>query len=178
MIFLNSTSDQFGSRMIRYGRESDSSHFAVCFGDFDDPCAMVIHSTMGRGVHPVWLKEFKKNNRVTSALKVDISRSENFDLYEKVGKEIGGKDYDQGAITYWVAVSLWQKITGSVKVGKNKLGDDNEFYCVEVLWALREFLRMIELDFPNDKEFFEMMDPQDAYEWLKKSPFMKELYVG
>ncbi len=177
MLFINSTSDQWGSRLIRYGRESKSSHFAIGYGPEDDPCTLIVHSMLGKGVHPVWLKEFKKDNRVTSILKVGrVTEDEIYNAYRNTVKEIGGKDYDDGAIAWWTGRSLLEKIFGlTFKNPDNTLGKDEDFYCVEVLWGVRHFLREIGFKIPEERGFFERMDPEDAREWLLTNPRIYEI---
>jgi len=177
MIFINSTSNNIGSRLIRWGRESESSHFAIGFGDYKDPCTLIVHSQLNRGVHPVWLKDFEKNNRIISILKIDIEADQMLEAYNALVKEIGGADYDNDAIGFWVLVSLMQKVANIAMPPKNRFGKKDDFYCVEVLWGIRGILRKLGFDIPNDRKFFESMDPQDAYEWLKQSDFVYEVPV-
>lgn len=175
MIFLWSTSNRLGSRLIRWGRGDDCSHFAICFdkllpGDCQD-CWLVAESRLEFGVKPEWMGVWKKKNRVVHALEW-VGPDIEAEAYQAFVNHMAGREYDKAAVSWLVVDSLLIKLGIKNPYDTNKWGARESVYCQEVLGAIRDILSRNGVSMTVRD--LEMLDPHDAYAMLVTSNKFKQ----
>ena len=164
MIFIWSTNNQIGSRLIRWGLGEPSSHFAVCFFEDSPALATVVESRIKTGVDTCSLSDFKNRNEIVHMLQAPITSDEEIELYNIVYNQSKDKKYDAPAILYWVYAGFMRKFFGK-KIPSENLWDRSELlYCVEVLELLEDYLNELGVEL-NDIDIG-MISPEMAYYML------------
>ena len=173
MILIWSTNNAWGSRLIRWGLDEPSSHFAVCFFEDNPSHATVIESRMMDGVDTCSLKDFHRRNEVIHMLQAPITADEEIELYNHLYNSTKGVEYDRPAILYWIYAGFMRKFFDR-KLPKENIMDRRELlYCVEVLEILENYLEEIGVDVGEID--FGMMSPEQAYEMLIECESMRQL---
>lgn len=171
MIFYFTENDKIGSRLIRWGTESEASHFA--WGTRLDPYSIVIESRLGHGVGPVWQKEFMKRNRVVAVFYRNEPDNLTNRVYRQVVDSLGGRRYDWKAILFWTLATPFIKL--GAKITRNKWQDRNATYCSEVLKSMRYYFAGLQMDLtPLDEDF---LSPGKALKWIRESGKFKEITI-
>ena len=172
MIFIWSTNEMIGSKIIRWGLSEPCSHFAIGFFETTS-MATVLESRLSDGVSTVTYDSFKERNQIVHLLQADISYQDEINLFNWIYEATKGVKYDRKAILFWVFVGLKMKILGSELPPRNKFNDDEMLYCVEVLEELEEYLLSIGIDISEID--VSMVSPEMAYKLLKKSDHLRDL---
>jgi len=177
MILLWSTSDKLGARLIRWGRDTDCSHFAVLFDKLPSCGNIVAESRMDSGVDIDPLGDFKDRNRIVHALEytpIGTGESEE-EAYQMFIKKMEHRAYDKKAVLWLAMTSLLRKLKISNPYSENKWGDAEDVYCQEVITCFGEiFARDGVLFTPRD---IEMLDPHQAYAMLVTCPQFRKIEV-
>lgn len=179
MIFVWTTSSTPGSALIRWGRGTDCSHFAVVFDKLvcglDQGCWLVGESRFSEGVDLDWWHQFRKRNRVVHALEyLPIEKSpDEREAYCAFGKKMRGRQYDKKSVLWLAFDSLLRKANIRNPYSENKWGDRDDVYCQEVITSFGEIFSRDGLIFtPRDVE---MLDPHMAYEMLVTAPQFRKI---
>ena len=170
MIFIWSTNDLWGSKLIRWGLDEPSSHFALGFFE-DSEHATVIESRIKIGVQICSLENFSDRNRLVHILQASSTTEQDKALYEEVMGELSGRDYDHSAIFYWVLIGMLRKATGYRVTNHNPLNNPQAMYCVEVLQSLYYYLASLGIH----QDDYSMTSPHEAYLLLKDTGAFREL---
>lgn len=165
MIFIGSTNEMLGSKLIRWGTRSETSHFAIGF-DLGGRGVDILESTFSQGgVRQITYEYFKTYQQITQELHVPLPPNTERELFNLVLDRVKGKKYDNNAIAYWGIRLVMNRYMCIPLPSHNQWGDRDRLYCVEVLSALREWLAGVGVVF--DKEI-EMIHPGEAFEYLKQ----------
>ncbi len=171
MIFYFTQNDKFGSKLIRWGIDSEASHFA--WGTRLDPHSIVIESRLGRGVEPVWQECFMKRNRVVAVFYRNEPDNLTNRVYKQVVNDLKCNGYDWKAILWWAIVTPFKKL--GAKITRNQWQDRNATYCSEVLKSMRYYFAGLHMDISIlDDEF---LDPGKVMQWIKDSGKFKEISI-
>ena len=174
MKLLFVTSNKIGSRLIRWGLNSDCSHFAVCFDEQARGSGIIFHSIL-TGCFLEWFMAFKKTHQIIHALsfKENLSLKDEEEIYRGMLSEYADHGYDRWAFAYWCYNIIKQKLFGH----KCRLPDKNAWQrsgyslCTQlasgVPWIKRwAFGKGIDL---------EMISPHDLYiKLLETNNFFNE----
>jgi len=167
MIFLWTTSNRVGSKLIRWGRGDDCSHFSVCWDQLVEDLPrehwLVTESRIRSGVKADWLSVVEKTSAIQHQIKFDISPSDERSLYGKFIKEMGGKQYDSDGVVFFALSSLAEKL-GFPKASKNPWASRRNVFCTETIEVFRDYLNGLGAELP---ERTGLLEPHDLYELLK-----------
>lgn len=163
--FLWTTTNEWESRLIKWGLNEDCSHFAIRFGD------IVFQSYEGRVREDTWW-DFQKGKIIVhkAAPRVVLDSTSKM-LHKKLRDSIGSSAYDFKAILYWGWRGLLKKIFGIPLPLKNRWGTSKNYYCVEIIDPIREELKKefsIEWDIES-----EMLSPHMFFELIKDNKNLK-----
>jgi len=170
MKFLFTKSNLPGSRLIRWGLNTDVSHFAILFMEDLGDNAIVIESRLGQGVRPIWLKDFLAHNDVVTAVAHDTDQEKY--LYGKILDKVGGQPYDWKAVTFLSVAVIMKKLFKRPLPKKNLWGAKDMQYCSEVLNAMTSYLKQHGV--PVHVYGNQMLTPERAREILLWSDEFKE----
>lgn len=163
MIYIWSTNELIGAKLIRWGGEDKSSHFAKYYPHLD----LVIESRLDTGVREIPMSDWLAHgNKIVYQLEPKLTLDDE-QLY-LLDKPIIGKRYDKMAILWKAATTLvskiWRKATFRPK---NQWGNKDHFFCVEIikthdiaLWSAGVKTRL------NWDDVY----PEQAYEHFLKYP--------
>ena len=159
--------DSVGSKLVRWGLDSDCSHFAICFDEDSDGGGIVFHS-YGKGTQLEWLEEFRKHYYIVHCMEPEEELS--LEAEEKVYKEIlrgeSGRVFDYAGIIYFGLVALWNKITGSKKLpSSNKWQKKNMRLCTGIAPAV---FKALGIHFPEGVDP-EMIAPHTLFRYAQES---------
>ena len=166
MIYVFTTSNKWGSRLIRWGTGSKMSHMLIAKrAENESP---IVESTWSTGVWQTTLSKSLKGRKIVLALRIkNLSRGELDALFLSVQKLIG-KHYDWKGIAFWAVAIVWfNKILGRRLPPENKFADKDDFYCSELLNANIDFL--LQIGVPIGHYGGQMIDPKRAAEILQES---------
>ena len=162
MIFLWSTSNRVGSRLIRWGRETDCSHFAIAWDgigkDIPQSHWLITESRLSTGVKADWLSVFKKHNKIVHSLRVRVDQKTERDYYCKYIREMGGRQYDTSAIAFFGMLSLAEKI-GFKEVAKNPWNSGQRVFCTETAKLFDPLFKENGIDLGQ----YSLLDPHELY---------------
>lgn len=111
MKYLFVKADAIGSKIIRWGLKSKSSHFAICFDeDLGGDQAIVFHSYGTRGTHLLWLSEFMERYTIVEAVEhahaLDLAAEER--VYRAIIAKGRATGYDFKALAWWaIRGAMW-----------------------------------------------------------------------
>lgn len=163
MIYLWSTNEMVGARLIRWGGGDSSSHFAKYYPETQT----VIESRMETGVQKITMAAWLAHgNRPVFALQTNFGGFTDQDLF-LLDKPIIGKRYDQKGVLFKAVTTLIKKIFHWVSFRENKWGSKEDFFCVEIIETHDSVLRKIGVIPLND---WENAYPDEAYEHFLKFP--------
>lgn len=121
MRFIFVASDQPGSKLIQWGLDSKSSHFAMTFDEDEQGGGIVFHSH-GTGPQLEWLGTFLARYRVIHSLKfnqpIDLVDEES--LYKAAIRQFAGEGYDYPAMLYWAWCVVRNKLFAVPFPAKNR----------------------------------------------------------
>lgn len=175
MIFLFSTSEKVGSQLIRWGRDSDCSHFSVCWDglikDLHPDYWLVTESRALSGVKADWLSVVKRSNKINHAMKINIGANLEQAYYSKYITEMGGKQYDTEAVSYFSFVTLWEKM-GFTASRKNEWDDPMKVFCTETVKVFEPLFKAWDVQLPSTTA---LLDPHELYDSLVNNKHFTEI---
>lgn len=173
MIFLFTTNQKIGAKAIRWGLDTDVSHFAVLFLSNLKEHGIVIESRLGYRVKPRWFSDFAAENRIVSALRPKgLTAQGSILLYQDILDRVGGQGYDWKGVGFLtVAVLIYRKLLNKPLPKDNKWGDKELQYCSEVMWSIKDFLT--DRGVNMEKYDSQMLLPNRAREILLESDNME-----
>jgi len=172
MIFIWSTNNHWGSRLIRWGLGEPSSHFAICFFE-DEACATVLESRLDTGVDTCSLQDFMRRNDIVHMLQCPIEKDEEPGLFRHVYDSSQGICYDYPAIMYWLWAGFMRKFFNRPLPKVNDMDRTEMMYCVEIVQLLEDYLEDIGADL-SDYDIA-MLSPEQIYLILSDTQCFREL---
>ena len=169
--FLFTKSTKIGSKLIRWGLNEDSSHFAIGFDLGVGDRGVIFHSNF-HGLAIAWAKDFREHNEIvyelSPVLPLKLEAEER--LYQAVVKNYGSP-YDFKGFTFFVLAAIRQKMFGKRIPKLNPWGDYKSFLCTEVAEAMAPEIDEI---FKVRVEFSRgVISPDKLYYTLRTSPLLK-----
>ncbi len=160
--FLWTTTDEWESRLIKWGLDEDCSHFAIRFGD------VIFQSYEGRVREDTWWDFQKGKTVIHSARPKMINQAEVIAMHKKLRETIGDKGYDFLAILYWGWRGVLKKFFGIPIPKTNRWGTGKKYYCVEILDPIRKELEKC-CDINFEGMDMEMISPHMLFDIVSKS---------
>lgn len=128
MRLLFSKNNKIMSYLIRWGAESDSSHFAV---EFDD--AVILQSNILKGVNLVSSNEFYKHNEIVHKIEFKFDLDTEESIWQPLVKRLASKSkYDYKLLLYWSLQVLKHRIFGTPYPSSPKWDDAKKYMCIEI----------------------------------------------
>lgn len=155
--------DKIGSRLIRWGLDSDCSHFAVCFDEGDAlgtvSKGIVFHS-YGKGTQLSWLKTFLRHYTVVHALEpvATLSREQEEAVYAAVLEAEDDRAYDYPGLLWFAWRGVLFKLFGWAVGGVNRWQRREWRLCTGVAPTV---LKALGVDLKVSDP--EMVPPHDLY---------------
>lgn len=142
MIFIFSTSNKPSSRLIRWGLNSEVSHFAIAEANICD--AYVIDSTFKTGVELTQLHNFRYDSKIVYMFEIKtIDNKKSHELFNRLYQSLKNKNYDRKAIAFLSIVILFcRKLFRRELPIENKWADKNDYYCTEVALEIKDELKL------------------------------------
>jgi len=133
------------SRLIRWGLDSDCSHFALVFDEDTDGSGIVFHSYGAKGVQVEWFSEFLKRYTIKHALEPikKLTLEEEEKVYKKIISNRIGKAYDKAAFAWFAYRAVLAKTKIRKMPAYNAWNNEDQFLCVEVLGDLLDALEIL-----------------------------------
>lgn len=159
---------KLGSKAIRWGLDSDCSHFAVSFNEsevrefaFGDNYGIVFHS-YGKGTQIEWLKTFLEKYEVRHALEpaIDLSIYSEEEVFEAVLESEAKRPYDYRGMAWFAWRALLYKALSWKVGGINRWQSEEARLCTGIAPAV---LRALGVSFPSGVMDVEMIPPHDLY---------------
>lgn len=172
MILVWTKNNKVGSRLIRWGTDSDTSHFSIVFADH------IVLEAKSPVVGLDWLGSFVKRQQIVHMLapKIPFTLDEEFEIIEPIINDVIGKPYDYKGLIYlgWrVALKKAFKIP---LPAYNKWNNKRQYFCVELSEAAKEvFITYFNVDFENVA--FDLLTPSALYNILSQSNELYELDI-
>jgi hypothetical protein len=172
MRLIWTTSNKIGAKIIRWGLDTDCSHFAISFDEDEDGNGFIFHSHFS-GATPVWLKDFLKKNRIQHCLK--LRNPPTIEQEEKIWKviisEFHGQGYDFRALAFWTWRAFIHRVFGYGFPEKNYWGKPGRNLCTAIALGLQKAYPD-RFNFGNSDN--EMISPHALYLMLSKSVFLED----
>jgi len=158
MRILFSKNNRIGSKLIRWGSESDSSHFAVEF----DGC-VILQSNIANGVNLTSTNEFLKHNEIVHEVVFNIPTAMEEEIWQPLIKRLPGVvQYDYSGLLYWAWVVAKHRLFNTPIPDVNKWGDPKKYMCVEVASELPDWVfgnkKPTSLEFVSPEKLFHLID--------------------
>jgi len=170
MKLLWTKSNKIGSKLIRWGTNSESSHFCVLFDDKPGGYGIVFHSQF-TGVNIKWFGEFQRSNTIVKCLSPKLKINEEA-LYQILVSNYYGKPYDNLAFLYWTLSVLAHKVFGTDFPTHNQWGDREAFLCTEIG---QDLFQLANLKVNKGKDFG-MITPDDLFTFFEESDLWQSDY--
>jgi hypothetical protein len=172
MIFLFTKSGKIGSKLIRWGLNARTSHFAIGFDCTEDGFGVVLHSHYS-GVHLSWYDDFARKNEIVYKLKPKkpFSLQEEEELYQSLLKNYYGKGYDIEALAYFSYVGLLHRLFKKPLPDTNPFDSSDKYLCVEIYKGLSKIRPDV---FPMPEKSLAIMHPDQVYFLMKQSTLLIE----
>jgi hypothetical protein len=178
MIFIFTTSNKIGSRLIRWGLNSDVSHFAIAETNVYD--AFVLDSTLEENVSVKKLNDFQRSHQIVYAFEsntLDFKTSQS--LFTKVYSELKNKKYDYKGIAWLgLTVLFCKKLFGRPLPKSNQWADTDDFFCSEIANILKkELLLFCNIDL---LEYNQMLTPDILLKMFLRAEqegYVKQVYI-
>lgn len=168
MKFLWTTSDKVGARFIRWGLNSDCSHFAICF---DEDLGGIVFHSHGSGAQLEWMGEFLKKNTVVHALTFSspLLLQDEEDIYRQLVSAYGTNSYDYPALLWWTWRGVLRKFFGIPIGTKNQWAQKGMALCT----ALAGSIKWISLHAKEHNLDLEMISPHDLFVLMQVSGYFR-----
>lgn len=128
--------DKAGSRLIRWGLDSDCSHFAVCFdeGEHGDPSSGIAFHSYAHGTQVLMLRDFLKAYTVVHALEPNraLTLADEEAVYQAILQAESGRRYDYPALLWFAWRGLLAKIGWRRVDGVNRWQDPQARLCTGI----------------------------------------------
>lgn len=160
MKLIWSRNNKIGSKLIRWGLKSESSHFAVAFQE-NTRHGIVFHSYFG-GAQIKWLNSFLRENEIVYSLDVHGTLEMEEEAYVNIINEYDGRSYDYWAFLYFFWRGLLFRLFGIPLPKRNLFQRGQAFLCVGIFAVLPEWVRG-----GVAFEDYEMKSPDELYYALK-----------
>lgn len=173
MKFLWTTSDKIGAKLIRWGLDSDCSHFAICF---DEDIGGIVFHSQGKGAKLEWLSEFLKNNTVVHALcfKTPLTLQDEEDIYRRLVNSYSSDRYDYPAIGWW-AWRAFLKKAFNIPIGShNRWQQRGMSLCTNLAGGVRWLRKLAE----EKKIDLEMISPHDLHALALSCEYLRPTTIG
>lgn len=121
------------SKLIQWGTESDSSHFAIVL--YEETVPIVLQSNF-LGVDFQSWKMFSKHAEVVHQIIYPMSQSEEDQIFDEVVKNIIGEEYDWGAFAYFGWRCFLFKVFKIKFPEVNAWARTDRSLCVELAYAM------------------------------------------
>lgn len=141
MKLIWTASSKIGSQIIRWGLDSDCSHFAISFDEGDGDEGIVFHSH-GKGTQLEWLTTFIGKNQIVHVLepvKAMTLEQEEF-VYKRILRSEANRGYDYAALAWFAWRAVVAKISDSKIGGVNRWQRSNARLCTGIIPAVIEAL--------------------------------------
>jgi len=160
------TSEKIGSRLVRWGTDSDCSHFAITFDEDERGHGIVFHS-YGSGTQLVWFREFIKNYQIIHALapKQNLTLFEEERVYRNILDSESGLKYDYPALAWWCWRVILAKCFNTPITHENKYENPRMRLCTGIVPAV---LNALQIQFPKGVDP-EITPPHELYHILRDS---------
>jgi hypothetical protein len=111
MIFLFTTTNKVGSRLIRWGLDEPASHFAPVYSICPKRTkGLIFHSDFG-GFQLDWLQGYLKTVNVVKAIEpIVLSKEDEHYITQKIITKLYGKGYDIPAFIYFTYRAALRKL--------------------------------------------------------------------
>lgn len=124
------------SRLIRWGLDTDCSHFAIVF---NSPAGGLMFESNLIGTHPSFYKNSSKKFELVHSIDLNIPAELENMVWDKIVDKYDGKGYDFGAFAYFIWRGILKKFLNISMPDKNRWATENAFLCVECGNVLEEF---------------------------------------
>lgn len=184
------TSSRVGSKIVRWGLDTDCSHFAICFdeGQVEEPFAEIakgiaFHS-YGSGTQLEWLKTFLCKNYVVHAIEPvkALTLEEEESVYKAILESESDRRYDYPAFFWFGWRAFLYKVLGWDIAGINRWQRPEARLCTGIAPAVLKalgtglFVGNVELVKPHD--LFELLlksgDFKLAEDWAREARLCHE----
>lgn len=168
-------SNKLGSRLIRWGLNSDCSHFALCFdeGSADkEPDTGIVFHSYGKGTQLGWLRSFLQHVTVVHCLelRVPLTLEEEEAVYKAILSTEADRYYDYPALLWFSwRVLLWKVLRLKVE-GVNRWQTTSNRLCTGIIPAVQRALQLG----PVTLESTQLMSPHAIFESLKGHSKLRE----
>lgn len=170
------TSNRIGSKLIRWGLDSDCSHFAICFDEgevdsFDVAQGIAFHS-YGHGTQLEWLKSFLCRNYVMHAIELiePLSLEREEAVYKAILNTEADRPYDYAALAWFAWRAVMAKLLGVDISGINRWQRPEARLCTGIAPAV---LQALGVKLPTTLDV-ELLAPHALYQLLMASGHFKE----
>lgn len=167
MIFLWTTSNRIGSRLIRWGREDDCSHFAVCWDQLVPELPrshwLVTESRLKSGVKADWLSVLEEKSSIQHEIRIKMSHQDERELYCEFIEKMGGRKYDNDGVIFFALASLIEKF-GIKPPTKNPWASRKNVFCTETVEVFRMHLKQMGIDLPDSTS---LLEPHDLFDMIE-----------
>lgn len=167
MIYLYSTNDRPGAKIIRWGGDDKCSHFAKYYPHNK----MVVESRLDTGVREIPISEWKEENRIVYAQNVALPVADEVLYHED--KQIIGKEYDKKAVLFHAFTTILKKMFRWVPFVENKWGDKDHYYCLEIVMTHEHELEESGMEMDYDME---NMYPEEFHDIAGQYLFITDIY--
>lgn len=175
MMFLFTTSNKIGARLIRWATGEKCSHFATAF-DCENPDGkgIIFHSTLTQGVHLEWFGEWIKHNKIVFALKCsqsDLLSEEK--VYQALLNGYYGKKYDWLGFVKFSFYAVRRKLSGRAIPQNIGDGSRNNYLCTEIAEGIKGVHpSLVPAHLPSS-----LITPYALYQIMSKSTDLRHVLV-
>lgn len=160
-----------GSRLIRWGLGTKSSHFAVCFDEDEEGGGIVFHS-YGKGPQMGWFGDFLEHYEIVFALsfKSVLTLADEESIYKGIIKQYRKQWYDYAALAWWAWRVLLLKFFRQPLPEKNAWAINGFALCTAVSGGIKWVSKWAE----EHNVDLEMVRTDDLYRGLLESSYFAD----
>lgn len=163
MIYIFTTNNAIGSRLIRWGTRSKASHMIIA--RTPKKGSHCIEARGEYGVRERYLAQALKGNKVVDAFELELPVVVLDKMYRDVRSKVGAKYDFKGIGFFALSIAFFTKLLGIGRKKENKWADSEQWYCSEMLMINKKELSK----YTNIKDYSEQnISPQDAIDILSK----------
>jgi len=123
------------SNIIRWGLETDCSHFALVF---NSPAGGLMFESNLMGTHPKFFRNAQKSFEIVHLIELNLPIEIEDRIWDRIVDKYDSRDYDYPGFFYFAWRGLLKKVFKIPFPKKNKWAKDNAFLCDEVYKCLIE----------------------------------------
>lgn len=120
------------SRLIRWGTDSGSSHFAAVF--YEDSVPIVMQSNF-LGVDFQSAKMFFSQAEVVQQINYKMTQKEEDEIFDSIVESMVGEGYDFGALAFFAKCVVEKKAFNIPFPEKNEWAQSDKAICVEMAYS-------------------------------------------